>query len=61
MLAAVAVLSDIHGVLPVTAAVRGVRLAIGSAERPRFGVALYADFAATEADWDAYRTDWLGR
>ncbi|MBS2553480.1 hypothetical protein KGQ19_42170 [Catenulispora sp. NL8] len=42
------------------AALDGVRLALG-AHPPsrRFGVALYVDFAATPADWAAYRTDWL--
>ncbi|BCJ31577.1 hypothetical protein [Actinocatenispora sera] len=43
----------------MTAALRGVRLALG--ERPphrTFGVALYVDFAATPADWAAYRTAW---
>ncbi|MGW0768618.1 hypothetical protein [Streptomyces sp. NPDC002676] len=44
----------------VPAAVRGVRLGLSrtDAGRARFGVALYADFAATEADWQAYREDW---
>ncbi|MET9530705.1 hypothetical protein ABZY02_09045 [Streptomyces sp. NPDC006649] len=42
------------------AAVRGVRLALGRQDRDRehFGVALYVDFAATEADWTAYRKGW---
>ncbi|MFE2376938.1 hypothetical protein [Streptomyces sp. NPDC059398] len=42
------------------AAVRGVRLGLGRQEsgRERFGVALYVDFAATEADWTAYRKGW---
>lgn len=42
------------------AALTGVRLALGAhpADRP-FGVALYVDFAATPADWAAYRSDWL--
>lgn len=40
------------------AAVRGVRLALGPAGRREFGVALYADFAATDADWNAYRFGW---
>ncbi|MEU1405107.1 hypothetical protein ABZ471_22585 [Streptomyces sp. NPDC005728] len=45
----------------VPAAVRGVRLGLSrtDADRPRFGVALYVDFAATEADWRAYREDWV--
>ncbi|GAB2817023.1 glycoside hydrolase family 18 protein [Streptomyces chlorus] len=45
----------------VPAAVRGVRLGLSraDADRPDFGVALYVDFAATEADWAAYRKDWV--
>ncbi|MER6069743.1 hypothetical protein ABT187_13020 [Streptomyces sp. NPDC001817] len=45
----------------VPAAVRGVRLGLSRTdrERARFGVALYVDFAATEADWAAYREDWV--
>ncbi|WP_405877352.1 MULTISPECIES: hypothetical protein [unclassified Streptomyces] len=45
----------------VPAAVRGVRLGLSrtDADRERFGVALYVDFAATEADWTAYRDDWV--
>ncbi|MFF5102960.1 hypothetical protein [Streptomyces sp. NPDC000134] len=45
----------------VPAAVRGVRLGLSrtDAGRARFGVALYVDFAATEADWAAYRADWV--
>ncbi|MFD8151954.1 hypothetical protein ACFV28_14540 [Streptomyces sp. NPDC059720] len=45
----------------VPAAVRGVRLGLSrtDADRARFGVALYIDFAATEADWRAYEEDWL--
>ncbi|MFF1489322.1 hypothetical protein ACIGZH_21810 [Streptomyces sp. NPDC058319] len=44
----------------VPAAVRGVRLGLSrtDADRVRFGVALYVDFAATEADWTAYREGW---
>ncbi|MFC4328170.1 hypothetical protein ACFPC0_10035 [Streptomyces andamanensis] len=44
----------------VPAAVRGVRLGLSrtDADRLRFGVALYVDFAATEADWTAYREGW---
>ncbi|WP_157546844.1 glycoside hydrolase family 18 protein [Hamadaea tsunoensis] len=39
----------------VTAAVRGVRLALGGTPRDRrVGLALYVDFAATSADWSAY-------
>ncbi|WP_323135514.1 glycoside hydrolase family 18 protein [Streptomyces beihaiensis] len=46
----------------VPAAVRGVRLGLTrtDVDRQRFGVALYVDFAATEADWRAYRRDWVG-
>ncbi|WP_437113200.1 hypothetical protein [Streptomyces griseoviridis] len=45
----------------VPAAVRGVRLGLSraDADRVRFGVALYVDFAATEADWAAYREGWV--
>jgi hypothetical protein len=43
----------------VAAALRGVRLALGSNPRQGFGVAIYVDFAATEADWNSYRTDWV--
>ncbi|MER5833735.1 hypothetical protein ABT116_23455 [Streptomyces sp. NPDC002130] len=44
----------------VPAAVRGVRLGLSrtDADRARFGVALYIDFAATEADWRAYEEGW---
>ncbi|MET7680365.1 hypothetical protein [Streptomyces sp. NPDC005423] len=44
----------------VPAAVRGVRLGLSrtDADRARFGVALYVDFAATESDWTAYRNGW---
>ncbi|MEG8276709.1 hypothetical protein Q5694_10565 [Streptomyces sp. AHA2] len=46
----------------VRAAVRGVRLGLSrtDADRARFGVALYIDFAATGADWRAYEEGWLG-
>ncbi|WP_442811568.1 hypothetical protein [Streptomyces sp. NBC_01288] len=45
----------------VPAAVRGVRLGLSrtDADRTNFGVALYVDFAATEADWTAYREGWV--
>ncbi|MGW0835343.1 hypothetical protein [Streptomyces prunicolor] len=45
----------------VPAAVRGVRLGLSrtDANRTNFGVALYVDFAATEADWTAYREGWV--
>ncbi|WP_431036515.1 hypothetical protein ACQYWQ_20660 [Streptomyces sp. P6-2-1] len=44
----------------VPAAVRGARLGLARTdrERIRFGLALYVDFAATEADWKAYRDNW---
>lgn len=44
----------------VAAAVRGARLGLGreDADRERFGVALYVDFAATDGDWSAYREGW---
>ncbi|WP_258054942.1 hypothetical protein [Streptomyces sp. Ru71] len=47
----------------VPAAVRGVRLGLSrtDAARANFGVALYVDFAATEADWAAYREGWADR
>jgi hypothetical protein len=47
----------------VPAAVRGVRLGLSrtDADRGRFGVALYVDFAATEADWTAYEKGWVAR
>ncbi|WP_235455115.1 glycoside hydrolase family 18 protein [Streptomyces olivochromogenes] len=47
----------------VPAAVRGVRLGLSrtDADRARFGLALYVDFAATEADWTAYRKGWTHR
>lgn len=45
----------------VSAAVRGVRLGLSrtDADRANFGVAAYVDFAATEADWTAYREGWV--
>ncbi|WP_327143134.1 hypothetical protein [Nocardia sp. NBC_01327] len=46
----------------VASAIRGVRLGLGrtALDRRTFGVALYVDFAATPADWAAYRRDWGG-
>jgi hypothetical protein len=46
----------------VAAAIRGTRLGLGRTDRDRerFGVALYVDFAAEEADWTAYRKGWGG-
>ncbi|MEV2213030.1 glycosyl hydrolase family 18 protein [Streptomyces sp. NPDC050997] len=45
----------------VQGAVRGVRLGLSrtDADRARFGVALYVDFAAEEKDWSAYREGWV--
>ncbi|WP_369149457.1 hypothetical protein [Streptomyces sp. R44] len=45
----------------VAAAVKGARLGLGRTDpgRERFGLALYVDFAAEEADWAAYRAGWL--
>ncbi|MFJ4690106.1 hypothetical protein [Streptomyces sp. NPDC088766] len=45
----------------VPAGVRGVRLGLSrtDADRANFGVALYVDFAAEEADWTAYRDGWV--
>ncbi|GAA1946387.1 glycosyl hydrolase family 18 protein [Kitasatospora viridis] len=46
----------------VPAAVRGVRAGL-SAQAPgrqNFGVAVYADFSATDRDWESYRRDWCG-
>ncbi|WP_346346023.1 glycoside hydrolase family 18 protein [Streptomyces sp. SID5789] len=45
----------------VAAAVRGVRLGLSrtDADRERFGVAAYIDFAATDEDWTSYRNGWV--
>ncbi|MCW2876459.1 MAG: hypothetical protein JWQ95_559 [Sphaerisporangium sp.] len=42
----------------VSAAIQGIRLGLGGDTRAGFGVALYVDFAATDADWNAYRREW---
>ncbi|WP_035851243.1 glycoside hydrolase family 18 protein [Kitasatospora azatica] len=44
----------------VPAAVRGIRLGLSrqAVGRQTFGVAVYADFSATAADWESYRRDW---
>ncbi|MDX6354885.1 MAG: hypothetical protein QOF98_1788 [Streptomyces sp.] len=44
----------------VAAAVRGAKVSLARTDRTRrtFGLALYVDFAATAADWTAYRTAW---
>jgi hypothetical protein len=49
------------GAETVAAAVRGVRLAIGAESRLGFGVAIYADFSAIEADWRDYYAEWVRR
>lgn len=53
-------LAHVSSAETVAAALRGVRLALkdGTPANRRFGVALYIDFAATSADWSAYRSDW---
>ncbi|TWV46610.1 hypothetical protein FRZ03_14200 [Streptomyces misionensis] len=53
----------VGGAETVPAAVRGVRLGLSrtDAHRARFGVALYVDFAATEANWRDYRDGWVDR
>lgn len=45
----------------MAAGVRGVRLGLSTAPRPRArtGVAVYVDFAATERDWRAYFDGWV--
>jgi hypothetical protein len=44
----------------VAAAVRGVRVGLtASGRRANFGVAMFADYSSTAADWRSYRTDWL--
>jgi hypothetical protein len=47
----------------VAAAVDGARVALadGHADRAAYGVALYADFTATENDWQAYQDRWVRR
>jgi hypothetical protein len=47
------------GAETVANAIRGVRLALGTAAAPHsIGVSMYADFSATKADWTAYAADW---
>jgi hypothetical protein len=49
------------GAETVANGIRGVRLALGTSSQPRsLGVAMYADFTATQADWSAYAADWSG-
>jgi hypothetical protein len=43
----------------VAASIRGVRMALGGLSARPFGVALYADSAATAEDWQSYLTDWV--
>ncbi len=45
----------------VGAAVRGARLGLSRTDRDRaaFGLALYVDFAARDADWAAYEAGWV--
>ncbi|GAA2357923.1 hypothetical protein GCM10010404_08700 [Nonomuraea africana] len=44
----------------VAMAAEGARLALSSyGRRDRFGLALYVDFAATEADWKEYTDRWM--
>ena len=54
-------LGHVEAAETVTAAIRGVRLALpgGTPNGRAFGVALYMDYYATAADWDAYNSDWL--
>jgi hypothetical protein len=48
------------GAEKVSAAIRGIRLALGgSPPQRKFGVAMYVDFAATAEDWASYRDDWF--
>jgi hypothetical protein len=47
------------GAETVAAAIRGVRLALGTRpQRRSVGVALYADYSARPADWAAYLSGW---
>jgi hypothetical protein len=43
----------------VAASIGGVRLGLGDPPARPFGVALYADSAATPADWTAYFSGWV--
>jgi hypothetical protein len=48
------------GAETVAAAVRGIRVGLTAAGRGRnFGVALFAAYSSTPADWRAYRAGWL--
>ena len=47
------------GAETVANAIRGVRIALGTSSQPQnIGVAMYADFSATPADWTAYQANW---
>jgi hypothetical protein len=49
------------GAETVANAIHGVRLALGTSSQPQnIGVAMYADFSATPADWTAYQVNWAG-
>jgi hypothetical protein len=54
-------LTHLESAETVGAAIRGVRLALpgGTPSGRAFGVALYMDYYATPADWEAYRSDWV--
>jgi hypothetical protein len=43
----------------LAAAVRGIRLAARPVGRREFGVAIYAEFSATEQDWRDYYAEWV--
>ncbi len=45
----------------VEAAVRGARLGLGSSTRQNFGLAIYVDFTATDAHWNAYTSGWVSK
>ena len=52
-------LGHFNGAETVSAAIRGVRLAISPAPPGRpLGVALYVDFTATAQDWAQYQAGW---
>ncbi len=45
----------------VEAAVRGARLGLGSSTKQNFGLAIYVDFTATDAHWNAYTAGWVSK
>jgi hypothetical protein len=50
-----------HAAENMATAIRGIRLALGDRPPDReFGIAIYVDFTATEADWSVYLRDWFG-